>query len=170
MPPTRSFMSVGGGHAPDTQRRLRHRRGHGPLSMNRITSCLWRQGHQLLPELSSQPERGLQTQVELMRLRPLAATTISELGLNTDPEHLLEKVEISAVGQTNVVKITAQAGSADEAAAIANSLAEGFVEYVAPTQGRGKPFRLTERGRDVFRQMTKAVADAIQPCVTATGV
>ncbi|MBI5230631.1 MAG: hypothetical protein HY876_00500, partial [Coriobacteriales bacterium] len=43
---------------------------------------------QLLSEFSNQPERQLQTQVQLMKLRPLARKTINELNLQTTPEQL----------------------------------------------------------------------------------
>src|SRR5512141_1397594 len=43
----------------------------------------------VLPELSSQPERGLQTQAQLVQLRPLAETTIRKLDLQQSPESLL---------------------------------------------------------------------------------
>lgn len=83
----------------------------------------------VLPEFSSQPERGLQTQVQLMRLRPLAETAIRELDLQMGPDALLGRVEVAALGQTNIVVVRARAGDPEEAAAIANAMAEGFVEW-----------------------------------------
>ncbi len=77
----------------------------------------------------SQPERGLQTQVQLMQIRPLAERTIRKLGLKMTPEQLLTKVEFKAVGQTNIVEITAKAGDAKQAADIANTLADEFVAW-----------------------------------------
>jgi len=42
-------------------------------------------------ELSGQPERSLQTQVELMQLRPLAENTIRKLGLKQTPRAAAQK-------------------------------------------------------------------------------
>ncbi|MBE0416995.1 MAG: polysaccharide biosynthesis tyrosine autokinase [Coriobacteriia bacterium] len=83
----------------------------------------------ILPELSSQPERGLQTQVQLMQLRPLAEETIRKLDLKTDPETLLKRVQVSAVGQTNIVTIKATDGDPESAARIANTMADEFVQW-----------------------------------------
>jgi capsular exopolysaccharide synthesis family protein len=83
----------------------------------------------VLPEISSQPERGLQTQVQLMQLRPLAEGAIRKLGLEMSPEALLRSVTVSAIGQTNVVTIQASAGTAEQAAAIANAMAEEYVAW-----------------------------------------
>jgi len=83
----------------------------------------------LLPELSSQPERGLQTQVQLMQLRPLAETAIRRLSLGETPDELLEHIDVSSVGQTNIVTIRATDSSPRRAAAIANAMAEGYVAW-----------------------------------------
>lgn len=88
----------------------------------------------VLPEISSQPERGLQTQVQLMQLRPLAENTIRKLGLKTTPEALLANVTVEAIGQTNVVMVTSTAGSPEMAADIANSMAEEYVAWSQETK------------------------------------
>jgi len=80
-------------------------------------------------DISSQPERGLQTQVQLMQMRPLLENTIRELDLGITPEELAKRVTISAVGQTNVVSIKATDGNAQTAAGIANVLADQFVTW-----------------------------------------
>ncbi|MDO8879947.1 MAG: polysaccharide biosynthesis tyrosine autokinase [Coriobacteriia bacterium] len=80
-------------------------------------------------DISSQPERGLQTQVQLMQVRPLLENTIRTLGLGITPEALARRVTVSAVGQTNIVTITATDGDPARAAAIANTLAEEFVGW-----------------------------------------
>ncbi len=80
-------------------------------------------------DISSQPERGLQTQVQLMQVRPLFESTIRKLGLGTTPEALAKRVQISAVGQTNIVTVTAKDTDAARAAAIANTLADEFVVW-----------------------------------------
>lgn len=80
-------------------------------------------------DISSQAERGLQTQVQLMQVRPLMENTIRALGLGMSPEELSRSVQITGVGQTNVVTITARDGDPETAAAIANTLADEFVTW-----------------------------------------
>lgn len=87
----------------------------------------------VLPELSSQPERALQTQVQLIEVRPVAEGTVRRLGLQQSPDDLLQRVTVSAVGQTNVIVIEATAPSAVEARDIADTMAQ---EYVAASQER----------------------------------
>ncbi len=82
-----------------------------------------------ISEFSSQPERGLQTQVQLMQLRPLAQETVRQLGLKMTPDALLDDIEVSALGQTNVVYIRARSGDANRAADIANTMADEFVAW-----------------------------------------
>lgn len=79
--------------------------------------------------ISSSAERGLSTQVQLMQVRPLLENTIAELDLGMTPEDIAGKIEISAVGQTNVVTILAKDEDPAVAAAIANTLAEEFVTW-----------------------------------------
>lgn len=88
----------------------------------------------LISEFSSQPERGLQTQAQLMTLRPLAEQTIRDLGLKMSPDALLEDVTVSAVGQTNVVMVSVVAQDPQTAADIANTMAEGYVEWSKETK------------------------------------
>ncbi len=80
-------------------------------------------------EYSSQAERGLQTQVQLMQVRPLLENTIRTLELGVSPEALASRVQVTGVGQTNIVTVTARDGDAEKAAAIANTLAEEFVTW-----------------------------------------
>jgi len=94
----------------------------------------------------SQPERGLETQVQLMQLRPLAEETIRELGLEMSPARLLSFVTVSAVGQTNVVTVRAEAASPELAADIANSMARGFVDW----------------SREIKRESIRAAADEVE--------
>jgi polysaccharide biosynthesis transport protein len=83
-------------------------------------------GNSLSP-LSSQPERSLQTQIELMRSRPTAEATIKKLGLNTTPQDLLKHVTVTEAGQTNIVNVTATDASPEMAVKIANTMAEEYV-------------------------------------------
>jgi len=98
----------------------------------------------VLPELSSQPERGILTQVQLMQLRPLAERAIRTLGLESTPEALLAHVEVAAVGQTNVVTIRATAGTAQQAADIANAMAGQYVSWARDIQRESVTAAATE--------------------------
>lgn len=44
----------------------------------------------------------------------------------------------------------------------------GLVEHAVAPDLRGKPFQLSQRGRDIFRKMSKAVSDTIFPLSTAS--
>lgn len=99
-----------------------------------------------LSELSGQPERGLQTQVQLMQLRPLAERVIRKLGLRTTPDKLLERVTVAAVGQTNLVTIVVT----DSTPKLASDTAQAFAaEYVAWS-------------RELKRASITAAADEVQ--------
>jgi len=99
-----------------------------------------------LSELSGQPERGLQTQVQLMQLRPLAERVIRKLGLRTAPDKLLERVTVIAVGQTNLVSIVVT----DSTPKLASDTAQAFAaEYVAWS-------------RELKRASITAAADEVQ--------
>lgn len=84
-------------------------------------------------DLSSQPERALLTQVQLVEVRPVAEAAIKRLGLSMSPAELLKRVEVSGVGQTNMIAITASAPDPQEAADIANAIAD---EYVSASKER----------------------------------
>lgn len=94
----------------------------------------------------SQPERGLQTQVQLMQIRPLLEKTIRKLDLKMTPEQLLKTIEVKGVGQTNIVEVTAKAGRAKTAADIANTLAHEFVTW----------------SKDYKRESIRAAADEVE--------
>ncbi len=97
-------------------------------------------------DISSQPERGLLTQVQLMQVRPLLENTIRALDLGVTPEELAQSVTVSAVGQTNIVTVVARDGDPEAAAAIANTLADEFVAW----------------SRDYKRESIQAAADEVE--------
>jgi capsular exopolysaccharide synthesis family protein len=81
------------------------------------------------PQLSNQPEREVQTQIDVMRSRGIVAKVIGTLDLATTPTDLLEHVNVSANGETNIVTIAVTDRSAARAAEIANALANGYVGW-----------------------------------------
>lgn len=112
----------------------------------------------VLPELSSQPERALQTQVQLVEVRPVAEETIRELGLEESPDQLIKRVTVGAIGQTNVISIKAQAGSAEEASKIANTMA---AKYVQASQER-KRASIKEAADEVEQRLGQARTEILE--------
>jgi len=112
----------------------------------------------VLPELSSQPERALQTQVQLVEVRPVAEATVRKLGLQQSPEELLARVDVTAIGQTNVIAIEVVAQSAAEAKDIANTMAD---EYVAASRDR-KRASIREAADEVEQRLEQTREDILE--------
>jgi capsular exopolysaccharide synthesis family protein len=90
--------------------------------------------------------RGLDTQVQLVQLLPMAELAVKSANLRISPSALLENVSVSAIGQTNVITLTAFDGSASRAASYANALADAYVKW----------------SMDSKRESIKAAADEVQ--------
>jgi capsular exopolysaccharide synthesis family protein len=111
----------------------------------------------VLADISSQPERALQTQVQLVKVRPVAEATIKQLGLEMKPDELLRRVTVTAVGQTNIIAIAATAPGADEAARIANAMAD---EYTKASRAR-KRESITAAADEVQQRLDQARSDIL---------
>ncbi|MBU4556124.1 MAG: polysaccharide biosynthesis tyrosine autokinase [Actinobacteria bacterium] len=111
----------------------------------------------LLPQLSTQPERAMQTQVQLMQIRPIAEATIKELNLQTTPDAFLDSVKVGAIGQTNLVKITVTNANPEQAARIANTVAEEYVDSARSAQRAS----LAEAAVEVQKRLDEAEADIL---------
>lgn len=83
-----------------------------------------------LTGFSVQPERGLQTQVRMLRMRPAFERTIRKLDLRMHPDQLFDITEIVPEGQTNVVTVRVRDEDPEQAARIANTLAEEYSLWV----------------------------------------
>ena len=83
----------------------------------------------VIPEITGQPERALETQVQLLQMRPLLENTIRELNLGVTPGELEERIRVSAVGRTNIISVNVHDSDPARAAAIANEVAEQFVSW-----------------------------------------
>jgi capsular exopolysaccharide synthesis family protein len=81
------------------------------------------------PQLSNQPERDVQTQIDVIRSSSVAEQVIEALGLSTTADALLSRVTASADTGTNVISIRVTDASAAGAARIANSFAETYVAW-----------------------------------------
>ncbi|WP_171051868.1 YveK family protein [Alteribacter natronophilus] len=66
---------------------------------------------------------------------PVMEAVISELDLGMSPDALSSRIDVTAVSDSQIVMITARAGSPEMAAAIANTTAEQYQEVVAETLG-----------------------------------
>ena len=96
--------------------------------------------------LSAQPERALQTEVQLVQIRPVAEAAIKQLNLQETSEELLKHVSVDAVSQTNIVRVTASDADPKRAAQIANAVADYYVRSA----------------RDAQREAIAAAADEVQ--------
>ena len=83
----------------------------------------------VIPEITGQPERALETQVQLLQMRPLLENTIRELNLGVTPRELEGRIQVSAVGRTNIILVSVRDSDPARAAAIANEVAEQFVSW-----------------------------------------
>jgi succinoglycan biosynthesis transport protein ExoP len=95
---------------------------------------------------SDQPERDLQTQVQLMQQRPLATKVIQALKLDDTSETLLKRVKITADGQASIVTIDVTDVDPGRAAKTANALAQAYLEG----------------SRDLQRASIKTAADQVE--------
>jgi non-specific protein-tyrosine kinase len=73
-----------------------------------------------LEELSTQPERSMQTQVELLKSKTLALRVINALQLELTPEELMKKISVEPLGKTNIIEVKVVDGRAILAKDIAN--------------------------------------------------
>jgi uncharacterized protein involved in exopolysaccharide biosynthesis len=84
---------------------------------------------------SLDPERDLNTSVELVKLDSVAAQVKRRLRLSLTPTEILREVRAAPVGTTNVIAITARDWVPKRAAKIANAFA---AEYVATRRQRAQ--------------------------------
>jgi capsular exopolysaccharide synthesis family protein len=76
---------------------------------------------------SSDPTRDVETAARLVESRDVAERAKRSLRTDESVRSLLDKVEAAPIAQSNVVAVTAEAGSAARARDIANAFAEGVV-------------------------------------------
>ena len=90
------------------------------------------------PQVSSQPEGDVQTQIEVIQSPRIVEQVIETLGLNTTVDSLLKRVAVSADTGTSlitrVIQIRVTDASAAGAARIANSFAEEYVAWSRESQ------------------------------------
>ncbi|MDP9347219.1 MAG: hypothetical protein M3P44_16205 [Actinomycetota bacterium] len=91
----------------------------------------------ITPSRSLDPERDLNTGVQLIRLDAIARPVRDQLRLPMSPAALLAEVSAAADGNSSVVSITARDASATRAAAIANAFAQQYLAF-RRTTARGQ--------------------------------
>lgn len=82
-----------------------------------------------VPSVSSQPERGVQTIVQLVRSPVILGDVIDQLKLDTDVDTLAKQVDVNVVGGTNIIAVSVKRNSPKEAANVANAVAERYVDW-----------------------------------------
>jgi len=79
------------------------------------------------PVAPEHAERLTNTYVQILQSDPVLTKVITQLGLGTSPEQLLRRVDVATVPNTELMRITAEAGSSAEAQDLANALASALV-------------------------------------------
>ena len=78
---------------------------------------------------SPDPERDLNTSVQLVGLQPIASRVGRIIGSAESPEALLRRVHVAADGNSDIVSITARDGDPRRAALIANAFASEYSRF-----------------------------------------
>ena len=100
---------------------------------------------------SSDPTRDVETAARLVTSRNVADLVRAQLSSSEDADDLASKVDAAPVAQSNIVAVTARAGSPDEARDLANGFAEGVVaERSAELRAQLDP--LIERTRERIQE------------------
>lgn len=84
---------------------------------------------QIMPELSMQPERGLRTQADLVKLRPVSERVVKQLDLNLSPDQLIGKMSVEVSPQSNLMTITISDEDPRMARRLADAMAEQYVVW-----------------------------------------
>ncbi|HEV2059274.1 MAG TPA: Wzz/FepE/Etk N-terminal domain-containing protein [Solirubrobacteraceae bacterium] len=78
---------------------------------------------------SRDPERALNTEVELITIGPTAQRVRRQLGLDRTPDELLEQVEVKTSSTSDIVELQVRDPDPVMAARIANGFADAYVQY-----------------------------------------
>jgi capsular exopolysaccharide synthesis family protein len=108
-----------------------------------------------VPRPDDDPEREAATNVLLARSEAVAASVRRDLGLDTSVDDLLDKVEVEAEQNANVLRITATDEDPAQAAKIANAFGKEFVAFKA----RGDQESIEQAQTDLQQQLADLPAD-----------
>jgi capsular polysaccharide biosynthesis protein len=87
------------------------------------------------PDAARGGEELARTYQELVTIWPVLTAVIGDLELSIDVETLRQRVEAQALSGTQLLRITAQDSQPQDAADLANAVAEQFVTYIVAQQG-----------------------------------
>lgn len=73
--------------------------------------------------------RELETQKELAVSLPVAETVVESLGLDRDPERVVEDVTVTLVRDTQILELRATSTDPEQAAALAQGFADAYLEF-----------------------------------------
>lgn len=73
--------------------------------------------------------RELETQKELAVSLPVAEKVVESLGLDRDPERVLEDVTVTLVRDTQILELRATSTDPEQAAALAQGFADAYLEF-----------------------------------------
>src|SRR5215469_3664932 len=88
------------------------------------------QGDPVTGAISPSTDRQVQDQATLLDSRATAAIVAHRIGFQGTPQDLLKQVALTSQPGEDFVQVTATAGSAQEAATIANGFSDSFVKLV----------------------------------------
>jgi receptor protein-tyrosine kinase len=108
-----------------------------------------------VPRPDDDPEREAATNVLLARSEAVAASVRQDLRLDTSVDDLLDKVEVEAEQNANVLRITATDEDPAQAAKIANAFGKEFVAFKA----RGDQESIEQAQTDLQAQLADLPAD-----------
>jgi polysaccharide biosynthesis transport protein len=83
---------------------------------------------------STEPQREAETNVLIAHSAEVAAGVVKELGGTTSISSLLDKVNVEAASNADVLNITASTGDPRESARLANAFAEQYIAFEATSQ------------------------------------
>ncbi len=102
-------------------------------------------------------ERLIQTYVQLLKSRPFMEEVITRLNLQVRPDALADTIKVEALPDTELIKISADSASPQQAAAIANTLAALLVE-----QGQQMYYGQGKSAREILQEQVTAVDEQLR--------
>jgi non-specific protein-tyrosine kinase len=113
----------------------------------------------LNPELNDLRTGGqlLQTYAELTTSRPVLQQVIDQLGLNVEPAVLEHGITVRADQETQFLSVKVEDGNPEQAATIANAIAERLVQ-LSPSGSGGTAAQLQDRMGDQARRIEDNIA------------
>jgi polysaccharide biosynthesis transport protein len=113
-------------------------------------------------------QRLSQTYAQLVTLPEIASGVIKKLNLSTTPQELLKHVRAAAALDSTLLTVTADAGTADDAAKIANAFVAQLLASPFAQQGTSEVQTLVQQDLLAVRAQTQQIQDQIDALVAKT--